>query len=65
MITVIEHGYKKYRIRCDKCNCLYEYELEDVTQDSVDCPDCGQSNCHNFTLNVDLTSRIEDVEIKE
>lgn len=61
MIKVIEHGYKKYSIRCNKCNCLYEYELEDVMQDIIVCPDCGQNNYHNFTLNVILGSRIEDV----
>ena len=65
MIKVIEHGYKRYSMRCYKCNCLYEYELEDIRQGAVDCPDCGRTNNHNFTLNVDLTSRIKDVKINK
>lgn len=62
MIKVIEHGYSKYRIRCPKCNCLFEYEIKDIDvySDTVRCPDCKYECGHNFTLNVDMSSRIKE-----
>jgi PHP family Zn ribbon phosphoesterase len=63
MIKVIEHGYNKYSCKCYRCGCLFEYELTNIENESVKCPDCGGLCNHNYTLNVDFTSRIKD-EVK-
>ena len=66
MIKVIKHGYKKYHTQCNNCYCHFEYELEDIENGSVKCPDCHYHCNHCYTLNVDYTSQIKDgVEIKE
>lgn len=58
MIKVIEHGYKKYQTSCDRCECRFEYEIDDVNSKGVvQCPDC-KNDCYHTTLNVDLTSQI-------
>ena len=62
MIKVIEHGYAKYKDKCHQCGCLFEYELEDIKAGSVKCPDCGFLCNHNYTLNVDFTSRIKELQ---
>lgn len=62
MVKVIEHGYNNYTTKCYQCGCLFEYELEDIENGSVKCPDCTQLCNHNYTLNVDVTSRIKEVE---
>ncbi len=35
MIKIIEDGHIKFTKRCPKCNCLFEYEAEDVTKKVV------------------------------
>lgn len=66
MIKVIEHGYKKYRTNCRNCNCYFEYELEDIQNGYIECPDCKYECSHSYTLNVQLTSKIkDDVEVEE
>lgn len=60
MIKVIEHGYNSYTNKCHQCGCVFEYELSDIENGSVKCPDCGESCNHNHTLNVDVTSRIKE-----
>lgn len=62
MIKVIEHGYAKYKCKCYQCGCWFEYELEDIKEGSVKCPDCGHLCNHNHTLNVKVTSRIKEVK---
>jgi DNA-directed RNA polymerase subunit RPC12/RpoP len=62
MIKVIEHGYSKYKDKCHQCGCLFEYELEDIKEGSVKCPDCEFLCNHNYTLNVNFTSRIKEVQ---
>ena len=65
MIKVIEHGYNKYKIRCDNCSCYYEYELEDIVGGYTACPDCGNM-CQHYSYTKDHQSQIKDsVEIKE
>lgn len=47
MKQIIEHGYKKYTTICKNCNCHFSYEIEDVEQGSVSCPDCGDTLVHS------------------
>lgn len=42
MIKVIKHGYARYQIQCNNCKCDFEYELEDIQNRFVKCPDCGK-----------------------
>ena len=46
MIKIIKRGHKQFRDTCYKCGCEYTYELEDVKDDCVKCPQCGASNVH-------------------
>ena len=63
MIKILEHGYNRYTCRCQRCNCLFEYELIDIIKKgSVNCPECGDLCHHSFSLNVDYTSMINEVE---
>lgn len=62
MIKIIKHGYVKYMCTCYQCGCWFEYELEDIEDGFVKCPDCGVLCSHSYTLNVKLTSRIKEVE---
>ena len=64
MIKVIEHGYNKYHTSCRNCNCYFEYELEDIQHNEVECPDCKNKCGHNYTLNVNLTSQIKEKSAK-
>ena len=65
MIKVIKHGYRKYTTECLTCKCFFEYELEDIEQGYVKCPDCGHICSHNGTLNAKLTSRIDEFDKEE
>ena len=58
MIKVLFHGYKKYATKCDNCRCEFEYELEDVQNGVVICPDCNNNCVHNATRNVLYSSQI-------
>lgn len=60
MKRIINKGYEKFTATCDKCNCTFEYELEDVSYSGsgiyyVDCPQCGYGSDHlvNVMRNVD------------
>ena len=65
MIKVIKHGDRNYRTGCANCNCYFEYELEDVQNGHIECPDCKYKCSHNYALNVIFTSKIEDsVEVE-
>lgn len=56
MITVIKHGYGKYRVTCSSCRCYFEYEISDVAGDgTVECPDCKRPCYHNADLNGVMT----------
>jgi len=61
MKKVKEHGYYKYETQCNKCNCVFEYEIPDIKDDTtVNCPDCG-SKCLHFAHNYLFTSQIKDI----
>lgn len=34
MKTIIKRGYEKFTATCNKCNCTFEYDLEDVKSPS-------------------------------
>lgn len=46
-IKVIEHGQKKFTTICSKCGCKFEYELDDITGNFVECPECGERIYHS------------------
>lgn len=57
MIKIIEPG-NIFKHKCPVCNCLFQYEKEDVTSkrigrdtyDTIMCPQCGESLMLNVTL---------------
>lgn len=60
MIKVVKHGYKGYSTVCYKCGCEFTYELEDIKEGYVSCPDCNEKSLHNYSLNVRVTTRLKD-----
>ena len=51
MKRIINKGYEKFTATCDKCNCTFEYELEDVSYSAsgiyyIHCPKCGYGSDH-------------------
>lgn len=51
MINVIKEGKRKvFRVECDRCGCLFEYDHRDVdytvTYYYVICPCCGKRVVH-------------------
>lgn len=46
-MKIVEKGYSSFRHRCNKCGCLFEYELIDIDdEDYVTCPWCGIKCIH-------------------
>lgn len=54
MIKIIKEGHKQFQGTCFKCGCEYTYELEDIKDDCVKCPQCGAFNTHMPRANVIL-----------
>lgn len=47
MIKVIKSKQDKFTRQCDKCACIYEYELEDIdNENNTTCPECNNKNFH-------------------
>lgn len=46
MIEVIKHGEKKFTATCAHCGCEFTYELSDLDNSILYCPDCGHRYCH-------------------
>lgn len=42
MIRVLENG--QYRVVTCSCGCKYSFDLTDVKDGKVDCPECGKEN---------------------
>lgn len=59
MIKIHTHGYKTYKTTCPHCSCHFSYDLADLRNGEVICPDCGNS-CYHSCNNADFTSRIKD-----
>jgi PHP family Zn ribbon phosphoesterase len=64
MKTIIKHGYNNYTTHCDNCLCFFEYEIKDVENDYVSCPDCGDKCRHNSAHYV-VGSQIKEIENNE
>ena len=53
MIKIIKPGINDFKMRCNKCECIFTYSMEDLKKnsddtDTVDCPCCGESSYHNW-----------------
>lgn len=42
MIKIIKPGKTDFRLTCDKCGCVFEYNVEDIDDSYVKCPTCGK-----------------------
>jgi hypothetical protein len=40
MIKIIKQGKVDFRKTCDKCGCIFEYNLEDIDDSYIKCPTC-------------------------
>lgn len=57
MIKIIKPG-NVFKVKCPKCNCIFQYEQEDVTTkqigrddfDTVVCPQCDETLILNAAL---------------
>lgn len=43
MIKVIKEGKTDFRKTCDKCGCIFEYDLSDINDGKIECPCCKKS----------------------
>lgn len=46
MIKIIKPGKKEFTVTCDKCGCVFSYELSDIYISGVTCPECGKYVTH-------------------
>jgi hypothetical protein len=49
MIEVIKHGKTKFTATCANCGCEFNYEVEDIVDGKVACPDCHKKFPHIMT----------------
>lgn len=42
MIKIIKPGKTDFRLTCDKCGCIFEYNVEDIDDSYIKCPTCGK-----------------------
>lgn len=42
MIKIIKPGKTDFRLTCDKCGCVFEYNVEDIDDGYIKCPTCGK-----------------------
>jgi hypothetical protein len=54
MIRIITPGRTDFRITCDKCGCVFEYNVEDIDDGFVKCPTCHKKH-YGFEPDEDLT----------
>lgn len=54
MKKIIKNGANQFRKECDRCGCIFEYDLDEVNkrdgvgeQDTVRCPGCGKNMPHH------------------
>ena len=56
MIKVIKHGHAQYVMTCEKCECVFTYEDEDIESNNcqfdycqwITCPECKFRNEKNL-----------------
>ena len=65
MIKIIKKSPENYIMTCDKCDCVFSYELSDVHLDyycrpAVICPNCKKVNDHDNRKRQTTTSLRED-----
>ena len=42
MIKIIKPGKTDFRLTCNKCGCVFEYNTEDIVDCYIKCPTCGK-----------------------
>jgi hypothetical protein len=42
MIKIIRPGKTDFRKTCDKCGCIFEYNVEDIDDNYIKCPTCSK-----------------------
>lgn len=57
MKTIIKEGKKKFTITCPRCGCEFEYEIKDISFDTVDCPCCYGAISHPNQSEQDNTAK--------
>lgn len=44
MIKIITPGKTDFRMTCDKCGCVFEYNVVDIDDGYIKCPTCGKKH---------------------
>ena len=44
MIKIIKEGKTDFRMTCDKCGCVFEYNVEDIDDCHIKCPTCHKKH---------------------
>ena len=53
MIRIIKEGKTDFRITCDKCGCIFEYNVADIDDCYIKCPTCGKQH---YAFEAELTT---------
>lgn len=70
MMKFVKMPSKAFRKDCERCGCIFEYELSDVNQrdsigeqDTVKCPGCGKEMAHHGKWDsVEYNDEIEELD---
>lgn len=54
MMKIIKKPAEAFRKDCDRCGCIFEYDLDEINkrdsvaeQDTIKCPGCGKEMAHH------------------
>lgn len=65
MIKVIKHGQTEYTTICKRCGCQFSYELSDLKENYINCPDCNNSIQHELLSAYCLQAEAQDCSTEE
>ena len=67
MIKVIKEGKTDFRMTCNKCGCVFEYNVVDIDDGYIKCPTCGKKH-YGFGSDYELEKNLgkcEPTELKD
>lgn len=64
MIKIIKEGKTDFRLTCDKCGCIFEYNVADIDDCYIKCPTCGKQH-YAFEADYELEKDTAEFSITE
>ena len=60
MIKIIKPGKTDFRLTCNKCGCIFEYNVTDIDDGYIKCPTCGKQY-YGFEEDYSLPNTTPDI----